>query len=133
MRIVGIDYGEKRIGVAICDPLQISANPLAVVSNIEELKQVLSQYEGISEIVVGLPKNMKGEIGSSAQKALLFVDELKKNFDIPINTWDERLTSTQANRMFDEAGISEKKRRGLVDKTAAVLILQNYMDFKKKS
>lgn len=131
MRTLGIDYGEKRIGVALSDPLGLTARGIATVANIEELKKVISEYDGISEIVVGLPKTMRGEIGHSAQKVLAFVEELKKISQIPIQTWDERLTSTQANRMFDEAGISEKKRRGKVDEIAAVLILQNYLDFKK--
>lgn len=133
MRTMGIDYGEVRIGIAISDPLGYTAQGLAVVANIEEVKKTIKQYDDISEIVVGLPKTMRGEIGPSAQKVLDFVEELKKTVSIPVVTWDERLTSTQANKMFDEAGVSEKKRRQFIDKTAAVLILRNYMECKASS
>ncbi|MBI5700605.1 Holliday junction resolvase RuvX [Candidatus Saganbacteria bacterium] len=131
MRTMGIDYGEVRIGIAISDPLGLTAQGIAVVSNIDEVKNTIKQYDDISEIVVGLPKTMRGEIGHSAQKVLEFIEELKKSVTIPIVTWDERLTSSQANRMFDEAGVSEKKRRKFIDKTAAALILQNYMECRK--
>lgn len=128
MRILGIDYGEKRIGVSISDPLGLTAQGIAIVKNIEELKNIADKYQGISKIVIGLPKTMRGEIGPSAQKVLIFIDELKKVFNLPIITWDERLTSAQANRMYMEAGVSEKKRRATIDMTAAVIILQNYLD-----
>ena len=132
MRILGIDFGEKRIGLAISDPLGLTAQGLATAGNINELQETITKYPDISEIIVGLPKTMRGEIGQSAQKVLEFVEELKKIVAVPIVTWDERLTSVQANRMFADAGISEKKRRKMIDMTAAVFILQNYMDFKKK-
>lgn len=133
MRILGLDYGEKRIGVAISDPLGFTAQGIAIVKDIDELKSALSPYQNIDKIVIGLPKTMKNEIGPSAQKVLDFIEILKRSFSVPIIAWDERLTSVIANRMFDEAGISEKKRRGKVDMTAAVLILQNYLDSKPKT
>lgn len=138
-RIIAIDYGTKRLGLAITDPLGLSACPLCVLEksknfkeDIDRLKEIFKNYAAISEIVVGLPKTMKGEIGQSAKEVLNFVEMLKQSFDIPIVTWDERLTSVCANRMFDEAGISFKKRRNIIDKSAACFILQNYLDFLRR-
>ena len=133
---MGLDYGEKRIGVAVSDPLELTAQAVATIENtgdtnvIEDIKGIMGNYSGIEEIVIGLPKNLKGEIGPSAQKVLDFVEILKKEFSVPITAWDERMTTVQAERMFQEAGIKGKKRRGLIDKTAAAFILQNYLDRK---
>ena len=138
LRILGIDYGEKRIGVAISDPLGITAQGVAVfgkgstyAEDIKEIKKIIKQYEGIDEIVVGLPKTLKGEIGPSAQKVLEFVEALKKAFKIAILAWDERLTTAQAEKTLQTAGLNSKKRRSVIDKTAAAYILQSYMDCKK--
>lgn len=138
LRTLGIDYGEKRIGVAISDPLGITAQGVAVfgkgktyAEDIKEIKKIIKQYEGIDEIVVGLPKTLKGEIGPSAQKVLEFVEALKKAFKIAINTWDERLTTAQAEKTLQAMGLNSKKRRSVIDKSAAAYILQSYMDYKK--
>jgi len=141
MRILGIDYGEKRIGVAISDPLGLTAQGVCVLEkgktfeeDMQNLKSAVAQYEGIEEIVVGLPKTLSGEVGIAAQGVLKFVKFLQaSNMSWRITTFDERLTSAQANRMFAEAGISSKKRRKIVDKTAAVLILQNYLALTRPS
>jgi putative Holliday junction resolvase len=139
MRILGIDYGDKRIGIAMSDPLGFTAQAVAVVGkgetfeeDIKELKKIIKKFEGIDEIVVGLPKTMSGEIKQQAEKVLAFVEALKKSFKIPITTWDERLTTVLAERTLAEAGVSAKKRRGIVDKTAATFILQSYMDSRAK-
>lgn len=128
MRVVGIDYGEKRIGVAISDPLGITSQGIGVVGNIAELKELLKTYDNIDEIVVGLPKTMRGELGIQAEKVLEFIKELKNNFEVPIKTQDERLTTSQAEKVLISAGLSRQKRRKVIDKSAAVLILQNYLD-----
>ncbi len=128
MRVVGIDYGEKRIGVAISDPLGITSQGIGVVGNIVELKELLKTYDNIDEIVVGLPKTMRGEIGIQAEKVLEFIKELKNNFEVPIKTQDERLTTSQAEKVLISAGLSRQKRKKVIDKSAAVLILQNYLD-----
>lgn len=139
MRILGIDYGEKRIGVAVSDPLGFIAQGVAVIgkgetfeNDIRELKKIIKKYPGVDEIVVGLPKTMAGEIGSQAEKVLAFVDALKKEFKLNIITWDERLTTVEAERFLIEAGVSREKRKKVIDKSAAANILQGYLDRKKK-
>ncbi len=132
MRILGIDYGEKRIGVAVSDPLGIIAQGIAVIGNIEELAKIIGQYEKIDEIVVGLPKRMSGEIGIQAQKVLEFVERLKVAYPIPVSTWDERLTTAAAERTLISAGLSREKRKKVIDRSAAAYILQSYLDCKKK-
>ena len=139
MRILGIDYGSKRIGVAVSDPLGMIAQGIAVIDknetfeqDIGRLKQVMEQYQGIKEIVVGLPKTMKGEIGIQANKVLEFVAALKKNFELKISTWDERLTTAEAEKLLISAGLSRQKRKKVIDKSAAAYILQGYLDGKKR-
>ncbi|OGC13038.1 Holliday junction DNA helicase RuvA [candidate division WOR-1 bacterium RIFOXYC2_FULL_37_10] len=136
MRILCLDYGTKRIGVAVSDPLGLTAQGVQVVNkgasfieDIKELEKIIGRYEEVEEIVVGLPKTMSGEIGIAAEKVLEFVGFLKDHFKgKKITTWDERLTTKIASRMFRDAGISTKKSRGIIDKSAAVFILQNYLD-----
>ena len=139
MRILGIDYGDKRIGVAISDPLGIMAQGIAMIGkgetfepDIREIKRLIKKYDGVEEIVVGLPKTMAGEIGVQAEKVMTFVNELKKEFKINIVTWDERLTTIEAERGLIEAGLSREKRKKVIDKTAAAAILQSYLDRKKR-
>jgi len=139
MRILAIDYGDKRMGVAISDPLGLTAQGVAVIGkgetfeeDVKELKKIIKRFEGVDEIIVGLPKTLSGEIGIQAEKVLKFVEQLKAVFKIPINTWDERLTTVQAERTLAEAGLSSRKRRAVVDKSAATYILQSYMDSKRK-
>jgi len=139
MRIIGIDYGDKRMGIAISDPLGITAQGVAVIGkgetyeeDIKELKKIIKKYEGVDEILIGLPKTMAGEIGVQAEKVLKFQEALRSAFKIPINTWDERLTTVQAERTLMEAGLSGKKRRKVIDKSAAAYILQSYLDSKRK-
>lgn len=139
MRILGIDFGEKRIGIAISDPLGLTAQGVAVIGksetfeeDIKELNKIIKKCGGVDEILVGLPKTLAGEIGIQAQKVLEFVEALKTAFKIPINTWDERLTTVQAERTLMEMGLSAKKRRKVVDKSAAAYILQSYLDSKPR-
>ncbi|MFA4844786.1 MAG: Holliday junction resolvase RuvX [Candidatus Margulisiibacteriota bacterium] len=139
MRILGLDYGEKRIGVAVSDPLAIIAQGVAVLGkgetfadDLRELKRIIKKYDGVDEIVVGLPKRMSGEIGIAAEKVLAFVAELKKEFKLNIVTWDERLTTVMAERSLIEAGLSREKRKKVIDQSAAANILQGYLDSKKR-
>ncbi len=139
MRMLGIDFGEKRIGVAISDPLGFTAQAVAVIGkgesfdmDINELKKIIKKYEGVNEIVVGLPKTMAGEIGVQARKVLEFVEALKNNFKININTWDERLTTVEAEKTLISAGLSREKRKKVIDKSAATYILQSYLESKRK-
>ncbi|SKA04545.1 Holliday junction resolvase RuvX [Selenihalanaerobacter shriftii] len=133
MRILGLDLGDKRIGVAVSDALGLTAQGKKVIKNtslddvITELKSLIEEYT-IDKIVVGLPKNMNGTLGPRAEKTLVFIDSLKEKIDLPIITWDERLSTAAAERTLIEADISRRKRKKVIDKMAAVVILQNYLD-----
>ncbi|MEB2308400.1 MAG: Holliday junction resolvase RuvX [Candidatus Brocadiaceae bacterium] len=133
MRVLGIDYGEKRIGVAISDPLGITAQglPTIVYSNVQEALQkimaIVSEKE-VGVIVVGLPKHMNNSLGESARAVLSFGERLEKYVGIPVKTIDERLSTVRAHRAMLEGNLSRKQRRGRVDMIAAQLILQNYLD-----
>jgi putative Holliday junction resolvase len=132
-RILGLDVGARRIGVAITDPLGITAQGLDTIQrqnkrlDFAQLEAVLQQYD-VQEIVVGYPLRLSGEAGIQAQKMTLFADELKKRFQIPVHLFDERLTSAEANRVLRESEISIEKRAKAVDRMAAVLILQAWME-----
>jgi putative pre-16S rRNA nuclease len=137
VRVLALDFGSKRIGLAISDPLGLTAQPLTMISKSETLEEdivvlnkVISQYDKIDELLVGLPKTMAGAIGSQAEKVLVFVELLKQKLTIPVKTWDERLTTVVAERDLIAAGVSRKKRKKVVDQTAATFILQNYLDSK---
>ncbi|HAR62607.1 MAG: Holliday junction resolvase RuvX [Candidatus Margulisiibacteriota bacterium] len=134
-RLLGIDYGEKRIGVALSDPLQIIASPFKVVANdnkaISEIKEIIKEYD-VSEIVVGRPINLKGAETASTIKAREFKEKLEQEISLPIAFWDERLSTKSANNALLEGNVSRGKRKQLVDKIAAVFILQSYMDCRKR-
>jgi len=132
VRIIGVDYGEKRIGVAASDPLLITAQGVATVKDLKELKEVIGRYDDVQEIVVGMPRSMDGTYGIQAQKVLAFIETLKSETGFNVIAWDERLTTAAAERMLISAGVSREKRKKVIDKSAAVGILQSYMDRKKK-
>ena len=132
-RVLGLDVGARRIGVAVSDPLWITAQGLDTIQrqnkrlDFAQLEAVIQQYE-VVEIVVGYPLRLSGEVGIQAEKMTLFADDLKKRFPIPIHLWDERLTSAEANRLLRESEISIERRAKAVDRMAAVLILQSWME-----
>ena len=133
MRILGLDVGDVRIGVAVSDPLEVIAQPLASVRRISVSKDVesikrLAEENETGKIVVGVPKTLNDEVGIQAQKVLDFVESLGKAIEIPIVLWDERLTTAEAERALIEADMSRRKRKKVIDKVAAVLILQGYLD-----
>jgi putative Holliday junction resolvase len=133
MRILGLDVGDVRIGVAVSDPLGVIAQPLASVRRISVSKDVefikhLAEENEAGKIVVGIPKTLDDEVGIQAQKVLDFADSLGKALEIPIVLWDERLTTAEAERALIEADMSRRKRKKVIDKVAAVLILQGYLD-----
>lgn len=136
-RIMGLDYGDKTIGVALSDPLGFTAQGLEVIrrakpeQDLQRLKEIIEQYE-VEEIVVGLPKNMNASIGSRGELCMAFADNLRDEFKLPVHLWDERLTTVSATRTLLEADVSRKKRKAVVDKMAAGFILQGYMDSNKK-
>lgn len=128
--------GSKTIGVAVSDELHLTAQGIGTIQrknlkkDFQALSHLIDQYK-IGEIVVGLPRNMNNSLGEQADEVLNFISKLKKHFKLPVQTWDERLTTIAADRVLEEAEIHRKKRKKIVDKIAAVLILQNYLDFKK--
>ena len=132
-RILGLDVGSKTIGVAVSDPLGITAQGLETIRrqnkrlDFEHLARIIQQYS-VSEIVVGYPLRLSGVEGTQSEKMRQFAEELRKRFGLPVHLWDERLTSSEANRILREADLSIKKRAGAVDRMAAVLILQSWME-----
>lgn len=134
---VGIDLGDVRIGVAVSDELGIVASPRCVIqssgwtNDIQRISAIVSEVDA-GEVVVGLPKNMDGSIGPRARKATEFAERLEQALGIPVVMWDERLSTVQASKALLEADMSRRKRRGVVDKAAASLILQSYLDLKSR-
>ena len=132
-RILGLDVGSKRIGLAVSDPLGITAQGLETIrrrnkrADFQQLGELIQKYE-IRELVVGYPLRMSGAEGIQAEKMQRFADELRQRFQLPVHLWDERLTSAQANRLLRETDMSIKRRGEVVDRMAAVLILQSWMD-----
>lgn len=132
-RILGLDVGSKTIGLAVSDPLGITAQGLETIrrknkrTDLEQLQNVIRKYE-VRELVVGYPLRMSGAEGLQAEKMQRFAEELRQRFQIPVHLWDERLSSAQANRLLRETEMSIKRRGEVVDRIAAVLILQSWMD-----
>jgi putative holliday junction resolvase len=132
-RILGLDVGSRRIGIAVSDPLGITAQGLETLQrtnkrqDFEHLARIIRQYE-VKEIVVGLPLRMSGAEGTQAEKMQSFAGELRKRFKLPVHLWDERLTSAEANRLLRETDLSIEKRGKAVDRMAAILILQGWME-----
>ncbi|MFQ5456214.1 MAG: Holliday junction resolvase RuvX [Nitrospirota bacterium] len=133
MRVLGIDIGERRIGIAISDEYQWIANPYSVIdkkiadSYICDILKIVEDNE-IEKIVVGLPLKLDGNVGIEGEKAIKFREEIKEESDIPVILWDERFSSISANRILLDADMSRKKRKKVIDKMAAAIILQSYLD-----
>jgi len=133
MRILAIDYGTKRVGLALSDECGIIAQPLGFLPAepasklLERLKETVAE-KNVGEIVVGLPRNMNGTYGPAAEKTREFVAALQQVVAVPIHTWDERLTTVQAHRALIETGMRRQARKERVDQTAAAILLQSYLD-----
>ena len=131
-RVLGLDVGSRRIGIAVSDPLGITAQGLETLQrknkkhDFGHLHRVIRDYQ-VKEIVVGLPLRMSGAEGTQSEKMRAFADELHKKFKLPVHLWDERLTSAEANRFLRQTDLSIEKRGQAVDRMAAVLILQGWM------
>lgn len=132
-RILGLDVGSRRIGVAVSDPLGITAQGLETLHrknkkyDLQYLNRIIRDYE-VAEIVVGLPLRMSGVEGIQAEKIQAFAEDLRKHFKLPVHLWDERLTLAEANRLLRETDLSIEKRGQAVDRMAAILILQGWME-----
>ncbi len=134
MRIMGLDVGDVTIGIAISDPMGWTAQGVEVIrrrgredEDLARLAQLISQYE-VDKIVIGLPKNMNGTIGPRAEKVIAFQERLIEVLGLPVIAWDERLSTVAAQRTLLEADLSRAKRKKVIDKVAAVYILQGYLD-----
>ncbi|MFC5612484.1 Holliday junction resolvase RuvX [Metabacillus niabensis] len=135
MRILGLDLGSKTLGVAISDELGWTAQGVETIKineesrdyNMGRLSEIVKEY-GVEKVVLGMPKNMNGTIGPRAEASQQFAQILQKKFDLPVILWDERLTTMAAERMLISADVSRKKRKQVIDKMAAVMILQSYLD-----
>ncbi len=136
MRIMGLDFGSKTVGVAISDSLLITAQGIEIIRRKEEnkLRQTLARIEElaveyeVTEIVLGLPKNMNATEGVRAELTQEFKDKLERRTGLPVSMWDERLTTVAADKIMMEAGVRRENRKNYVDMIAAVLILQGYLD-----
>ena len=138
MRIMGLDYGSKTIGVAISDPMGLTAQGLEIIRREEEnklrkslrrIEELVQEYQ-VEEIVLGFPKNMNNTIGERAEKSLQLKETLERRLGLPVVMWDERLTTVEADRTLIEAGVRRENRKKYVDMIAAVFILQGYLDAK---
>lgn len=136
MRILGLDYGTKTTGVAVSDPLGLTAQGLEIIRRTDELNikptinrigEICAQYE-VEKIVLGFPKNMDNSIGARAESTLNFKKKLENKLKLPVELWDERLSTVSAENMLIEADVSRARRKQVIDKVAAVIILQNYLD-----
>ncbi len=139
MRIMGLDLGSKTVGVAISDPLLLTAQGIEIIRRKEEnklrrtfarLEELIEEYE-VTQIVLGLPKNMNDTLGNRAELSMEFKDKLERRTGLPVSMWDERLTTVAADKAMIEAGIRREDRKEHVDKIAAVFILQGYLDLRR--
>ncbi|HAZ3965215.1 TPA: Holliday junction resolvase RuvX [Listeria monocytogenes] len=135
MRIMGLDVGSKTVGVAISDPLGWTAQGVETIQidenrkqfGYDRVKELVLEYE-VEKVVVGLPKNMNNSIGPRAESSKIYAEVLESRIGLPVVLWDERLTTSAAERTLIEADVSRKKRKEVIDKLAAVMILQSYLD-----
>jgi putative pre-16S rRNA nuclease len=132
-RLLGMDVGARRIGLAVSDPLGITAQGIDTLqrknkkSDFAEIELILEHY-AVREIVVGYPLKMSGEPGAQSEKMANFAEELRRRFSLPVHLWDERLTTAEAHRVLDETEMSGRRRRQVIDQMAAVLILQSFLE-----
>ena len=133
MRIMALDVGSRTIGIACSDALLMTAQGIETIrrtsleNDFNRLRELISEYE-VHELVVGMPKNMNDTKGDRAEKTEEFVEKMKAVIDLPVTFWDERLSTVMAERQLIAADVSRKKRKGVIDKMAAVVILQGYLD-----
>jgi putative Holliday junction resolvase len=135
-RLLALDVGSKTIGLAVSDPLGITAQGLTTIrrknkrTDLAELERVIAEY-GIKELVIGYPLRLSGVEGTQAERVAAFAEELRRRFGLPVHLWDERLTSAEANRLLRQTEMSIRRRAQVVDRMAAVLILQAFMENRK--
>ena len=136
MKIMAVDYGDARTGLAVCDRTEFLASPIGTIEerNMQMLAMKVAhmaqQYE-VGEIVVGLPLNMNGSFGPRAERCKQFADILNELAECPVNMWDERSTTVSAHNILNETNVRGKKRKAVVDTVAATIILEGYLEFRK--
>ena len=138
MKIMSVDFGDSRTGIACCDKSEMLASPVCVIEEkdfntcIQKTAALASEHKA-EEIVVGFPKNMNGTIGERAEKCQLFSEELAKLVNCPVKLWDERCTTVSAHNYLNVTNTRGKKRKAVVDAVAATIILESYLDFRKNT
>lgn len=138
MIIMAIDLGKARTGLAVCDKNEILASPIGTIQEKDDEKLTLKILENLTSCkaemaIIGLPKNMDGSLGESAQRAQKFAEELKEKINIPVNLWDERRTTITAHNYLNQTNTRGKKRKSIIDTLSASIILENYLEFRKNS
>ena len=137
MRVLGLDYGSKTVGVAVSDPLGLTAQGVEIIRRKSEnkmrqtlarIEELIKEYQ-VEKIVLGLPKNMNNTLGDRAEKSLELKETLERRTGLDVVMWDERLTTVSANRVLMESGVRRENRKDYVDEIAAIFILQNYLDY----
>lgn len=139
MRILGLDYGSKTVGVAVSDPLLVTAQGVEIIRRDSEnklrktyarIEEIIKSYGDVTEIVLGYPKNMNDTVGDRCQKTEEFKEAIERRCNLPVTLWDERLTTVAADKAMMESGIRRENRKNFVDEIAAMLILQGYLDYR---
>ena len=134
---MAVDYGDVRTGLAVCDRTEFLASPIGVIEERNapilamKIAHMAEQYE-VGEIVVGLPKNMNGSIGPRAEKCQAFAEMLSELTEVPVNMWDERSTTVTAHQILNQTNVRGKNRKAVVDEVAATVILESYLDYRRK-
>jgi len=134
LRIMGIDYGDRKIGIAVSDQLGWTAQGVETIvrqpglaKDLDKIREIAQKY-AVVKVVVGLPRNMNGTTGPMGEKALAFAEKTRQHLQLPVETWDERLTTVAAERLLISADVRRAKRRQVIDKMAASIMLQGYLD-----
>lgn len=135
---MAIDLGKARTGLAVCDKNEILASPIGTIQEKDDEKLIIKIMENLTSYkaemaVIGLPKNMDGSLGESAERAQKFAEELKEKINIPVNLWDERRTTIAAHNYLNQTNTRGKKRKNIIDTLSASIILENYLEFRKNS
>ena len=136
-RILGLDFGSHRIGAAVSDPLGITAQPLSAIRrqgdrrDLEAIGTIVREYS-VGTVLIGLPLHMGGEEGTQAKRARLFADKIRERLGVPVETWDERMTTVQAERHLIASGVRREKRKEIRDSLSAVFLLQSALDYRNR-
>jgi putative Holliday junction resolvase len=136
-RILGLDFGSHRIGAAVSDPLGITAQPLSAIRrqgdrrDLEAIGTIVREYS-VGTVLIGLPLHMGGEEGTQAKKARLFAEKIRERLGVPVETWDERMTTVQAERHLIASGVRREKRKEIRDSLSAVFLLQSALDYRNR-